>query len=155
LVIIARSVVLLLLLVPAACVAPPAPQYGSTVRPNAAAVPSGPAKSIRWNGVFSCTAHIEGRLPAITWTHVPFRQEGDRLSGVYTFTDHFKHKNSVVFSGSLSGNNARATVTSIRAGGSPNFTAEVSGSPALMTGQMMSGMSQSPVRVCTLALSAA
>ena len=152
---IARSAALLLLLLLGACGAPPTPQYGSTVLPPAAAVPSPSVKSIRWNGVFFCTAHVDGKLPAITWTHVPFRQEGDRLSGVYAFTDHFKHKNSVVFSGTLSGNNARAIVTAIRADGSSNFTAEVSGSPALMTGRMMSGMSQSPVRACTLALSAA
>ena len=152
--IIARSAALLPLLLLASCGSPPAPQYGSTVLPAVASV-SPPVKSIRWNGVFFCTAHVDGKLPAITWTHVPFRQVGDRLSGVYTFTDHFKHKNSVVFSGTLSGNNARATATAIRADGSPNFTAEVSGSPALMTGRMMSGMSQSPVRACTLALSAA
>ena len=145
----ARSVAVLLILLPAACGVPPAPQYGSTARPSVAAVP----KSTRLTGVFSCTAHVAGKLPAITWTHVPFRQEGDRLSGVYTFTDHFKHKNSVVFLGTISGNAARATVTSIRADGSPNFAADVSGTPALMTGPMMSGMSQSPVRACTLALS--
>ena len=105
--------------------------------------------------MFSCTAHVDGKLPAITWTRVPFRQEGDRLSGLYTFTDHFKHQNSVVFSGTLTGQSARASVTAVQANGSPNFTAEVSGSPAMMTGPMMSGMSQRPVRSCTLALSAA
>ena len=77
------------------------------------------------------------------------------MSGLYTFTDHFKHQNSVVFSGTLSGQSARTSVTAIRANGSPNFTAEVSGTPAMMTGSMMSGMSQRPVRSCTLALTAA
>ena len=137
-----------------ACAAPPATQY-EPARPSVAAAPGLPAKSVRWNGVFSCTAHVDGKLPAITWTRVPFRQEGDRLSGLYTFTDHFKHQNSVVFSGMLSGQSARVSVTAVQANGSPNFTAEVSGSPAMMTGPMMSGMSQRPVRSCTLALSAA
>src|SRR5215212_10733308 len=97
-------------------------------------VPSLPAKSVRWSDTFSCTAHVGSKLPALTWTRVPFRQEGDRLSGMHTFTDHFKHQNSVVFSGTLSGQSARASVTAIRADGSPNFTAEVSGTPAMMTG---------------------
>jgi hypothetical protein len=143
---------LLLAFLLSACAAPPATQYGPA-RPSAAAAPSAPAKSIRWNGVFSCTAHVGGKLPALTWTRVPFRQEGDRLSGLYTFKDHFKHQNSVVFSGTLSGQNAGAFVTAVRADGSPNFTAEVSGTPAMMTGRMMSGMSRRPVRSCTLALS--
>ena len=145
---------LLLVFLLTACAAPPRTQYGP-VRPSIAAASGAPAKSIRWNGIFSCTAHVEGKLPAIAWTRVPFRQEGDRLSGLYTFTDHFKHQNSVVFSGTLSGQSARTSVTAIRANGSPNFTAEVSGTPAMMTGPMMSGMSQRPVRSCTLTLSAA
>ena len=103
-----------------ACALPPATPYGP-------ARPIAPAKSSRWNGVFSCTAHVDGKLPVITWTRVPFRQEGDRLSGLYTFTDHFKHQNSVVFSGTLSGQSARASVTAVRTDGAPNFTAEVSG----------------------------
>jgi hypothetical protein len=144
---------LLLSLLPA-CAAPPATEYG-LARPSVAAAPSAPAKMIKWNGFFSCTAHVAGKLPAITWTRVPFRQEGDRLSGLYTFTDHFKHQNSVVFSGTLNGQNARASVTAVRANGSPNFTAEVSGTPTMMIGPMMSGMSRRPVRSCTLALSAA
>jgi hypothetical protein len=144
----------LLLSLLSACAAAPGSEYGFA-RPSAAAAPSAPAKSIKWNGVFSCTAHVAGKLPAITWTRVPFRQEGDRLSGLYTFTDHFKHLNSVVFSGTLNGRNARASVTAVRANGSPNFTAEVSGTPAMMIGPMMSGMSRRPVRSCTLALSAA
>ena len=79
---------------------------------------------VQWNGVFSCTAHIEGRLPAITMKDVPFRQEGDRVTGLYNFTDSFKHRNSVTFSGTMNGQSARIAVTAIRADGSPNFTAE-------------------------------
>ena len=138
-----------------ACAAPSPTQNGPAARPGIVAVPSAWAKSVRWNGVFSCAAHIDGKLPALTWTQIPFRQEGDRLSGLYTFTDHFKHQNSVVFSGTLSGQSARASVTAVRTNGSPNFTVEVSGAPAMMTGPMMSGMSRRPVRSCTLALSAA
>jgi hypothetical protein len=114
-----------------------------------------PIKLVRWNGLFSCTAHLDGRQPAITWKRIPFRREGDRLSGLYSFTDNFKHQDSVVFSGTLTGKNAHVTATAVRANGSSNFTAEMSGSPALMTGQMMSGMSQRPVRSCTLALTPA
>ena len=145
---------LLLTFLLAACAAPQPTQYGPA-RPSVAAAPGAPAKSVRLNGAFSCTAHVDGKLPAIIWTRVPFHQEGDRLSGLYTFTDHFKHQNSVVFSGTLSEQSARTSVTAIRANGSPNFTAEVSGTPAMMTGPMMSGMSQRPVRSCTLALTAA
>ncbi len=145
---------LLLAFLLAACAAPQPTQYGPA-RPSVAGAPGAPAKSIRWNGVFSCTAHVGGKLPAINWTRIPFRQEGDRLSGLYTFTDHFKHQNSVVFSGTLSGQSAQNSATAIRANGSPSFTAEVSGTPAMMTGSMMSGMSQRPVRSCTLALTAA
>src|SRR3954449_2840140 len=134
----------------AACAVPPATQYGPAAKPSVAAPPSAPTKSVRWNGAFSCTAHADSRLPAIIWTRVLFRQEGDRLSGFYTFTDHFKHQNSVVFSGTLSGQSAQTSVTAIRANGSPNFTAEVSGTPAMMAGSMMSGMSQRPVRSCHL-----
>jgi len=157
-VIAVRNAGLPLLLSPlllAACAVPPATQYGPAARPSVAAAPSAPTKFVRWNGAFSCTAHTDSRLPAIIWTRVPFRQEGDRLSGLCTFTDHFKHQNSVVFFGTLSGQSARTSVTAIRADGSPNFTAEVSGTPAMMTGSMMSGMSQRPVRSCTLALTAA
>lgn len=143
---------LLLVFLLAAC-AVPSHQFGPA-GPSVAAAPEAPAKSVRWNGAFSCTAHVDGKLPAITWTRIPFRQEGDRLSGLYTFSDHFKHQNSVVFSGTLNGQSARASVTAIRADGSPNFTAEVSGTPAMMIGLMVSGMSRRPVRSCTLALSA-
>jgi len=117
---------------------------------------TGPVPPVRssWHGDFSCTAHIGGNLPAITLQRVPFRQEGDQITGLSTFTDHFKHQNSVMFSGTLSGQTARVTVRAVRANGSPNFTAEMTGSRALMTGWMMSGMSRQPVRSCTLALSA-
>jgi len=132
-----------------------------------APAPSGPAVSqgaavaapkpgpVQWSGIFSCTAHIEGRLPAITMKGIPFRQEGDRITGLYNFTDSFKHRNSVAFSGTMSGQSARIAVTAIRADGAPNFTADMSGSAASMTGQMMSGASQRPVRLCTLALTPA
>jgi hypothetical protein len=142
----------LLLCVPllAACAAPN--QYGSGNGQSGAIAPSVPAKPIHWSGVFSCTAHIDGRQPAIIWRGIPFRQEGDRLSGLYTFTDNFKYRDSVVFSGSLTGQSAQLTVTAVRTNGSPNFTAEMSGSRSFLTGPMMSGMSQQPVRSCTLAL---
>ena len=55
----------------------------------------------------------------------PFRQEGDRLTGLYIFVDHFKHQNSVTFSGTLSGQSMRVDVTAVRSDGSPNFTAEM------------------------------
>jgi hypothetical protein len=120
-------------------------------------IAAGPGAAVRsnWNGDFSCTAHIDGKLPAITWRRIPFRQEGDRVTGLYNFTDHFSHQNSVMFSGTLSGQNGRVDVTAVRTSGSPNFTAEMTGSRALMTGRMMSGVSRRPVRSCTLALSAA
>jgi hypothetical protein len=74
---------------------------------------------------------------------------------LYIFTDHFNHRNSVMFSGTLNGQSARVDVTAVRTDGSPNFTAEMTGSRELMTGWMMPGMSRRPVRSCTLALSAA
>jgi hypothetical protein len=86
---------------------------------------------------------------------IRFRQEGDRVTGLYTFTDSFKHRNSVMFSGTVNGQSARIAVTAIRADGSPNFTADMLGSPASMTGHMMSGVSQRSVRLCTLALTPA
>ena len=152
----ARVLLLLLPLLLVACAPPSVPnQYGPQGRQSIPAAPSSPAKSVAWNGVFSCTAHVDGKLPAISWRRIPFRQEGDRLTGLYSFTDHFKHQDSVVFSGTLSGQGARVFVTAVRANGSPNFTAEMTGSRGLMSGWMMSGMSQRPVRSCTLALSAA
>jgi len=86
---------------------------------------------------------------------IPFRQESGRITGLYPFTDSFKQRNSVIFSGTLNGQSARVAVTAVRANGSNNFTADMSGSPAAMTGQMMSGASQRPVRLCTLALTPA
>src|SRR3954454_14610154 len=115
----------------AACAVPPATQYGPAAKPSVAAAPGAAAKSVRWNGVFSCTAHADSGLPAIILTRVPFRQEGDRLSGLYTFTDHFKYENSVVFSGSLLVQRARTSVTPILADGSPTSPAEMSGPPAM------------------------
>jgi hypothetical protein len=82
---------MLLPLLLTACAASVPNQYGPTGGQSIPAVPGAPAKSIAWNGVFSCTAHIDGKLPAITWKRIPFRQEGDRLTGLYSFTDHFKH----------------------------------------------------------------
>jgi hypothetical protein len=118
------------------------------------ASPGTPVRS-NWNGDFSCTAHTDRRLPAITWKRIPFRQESDRIIGFYNFTDHFKHQNSVMFSGTLSGQSAQVNATAVRTDGSPNFTAEMTGSRVLMTGPMMSGLSRQPVRSCTLILSAA
>jgi hypothetical protein len=137
----------------AACSTPR--DYGSASRQNIVTVPSTPVKSTSWNGDFLCTAHIEGKLPAIAWRRIPFRQEGDRVTGLYTFTDYFGHQNSVMFSGILSGQSAQIDVTAVRTNGSPNFTVKMIGSRASMTGQMMSGMSRQPVRSCTLALNAA
>jgi hypothetical protein len=115
-------------------------------------VPIGP---ILWAGAFSCTAYIEGGLPAISWRKIPFRQEGDHLTGLYRFKDNFGHQDSVVFAGSLTGGTAHVAATAVREDGSSNFTVEMTGSPASMTGQMMSGTSQRPVRSCTLALTVA
>src|SRR5580704_11267044 len=118
----------LLLLVPllAACAVPPN-QYGSGNQQSVAIAPSVPAKPLHWSGVFRCTAHVDGRQPAITWKGIPFQQEGDRLSGLYTFTDNFKYRDSVVFSGSMTEQSARLMATAVRTNGSPNFTAEMSG----------------------------
>jgi hypothetical protein len=151
----AHSVRLPLLLLPillSACAVPATSRYGLSGRPNVTAAPAPPVKSVQLSGVLSCTAHIDGKLPAATWKPIPFRLEGDRLSGLYTFTDNFKHDDSMVFSGILTGQGGRVTATAVRADGSPNFTIELVGSPTSMTGQMMSGMSQRPVRSCTLAL---
>ena len=80
----------------------------------------------------SCTADRDGKLPPITWRQIPFRQENIRLTGLYSFTDHFKHQNSVMFSGTLSGQNGRVDVTAVRRDGAPNFTVELTGSQVLM-----------------------
>jgi hypothetical protein len=141
------------LLLLTACGVPRGPDaYEAPGRQSIATAQGVPVKPVAWSGAFSCTAHIDGQLPAITWNGIPFRQEGDRLTGLHTFIDSFDHRNSVVFSGTLAGQHAQVSVTSVRSNGSPNFTAEMTGSPASMAGQMMSGMSQRPVRLCTLAL---
>jgi hypothetical protein len=154
-----RPASLLLLLPPLLLVAcsapPPSNQAAPAGKQGVASAPAIPVKPVHWNGIFSCTAHVEGRLPAITWRRIPFRQEGDRLTGLYTFTDSFKYQDSVIFSGTLAAQTAKVTVTAMRANGSQNFTVEMAGRPALMTGTMMSGTSQSPVRSCTLVLTGA
>ena len=114
-----------------------------------------PTEPVPLSGTFACTANIEAGLPAITWRQIPFRQEGDKLTGLYAFKDSFGYQDSVIFSGSLIGGSARVGVTAVRKDGSSNFTADVAGSPASMTGQMMSGTSQHPVRSCSLALTVA
>jgi hypothetical protein len=114
-----------------------------------------PVEPVPLKGAFSCTAYDEGHLPAITWRQIPFRQEGDRLTGLYKFKDSFGHQDSVVFNGTISGQIAQVTVTAVRADGSSNFTANMTGRPDAMTGQMMLGTSQRPVRLCSLALMAA
>jgi hypothetical protein len=151
-----RLATFVLALLVAGCTAPYpyAPGGGQNVNPpvNPLRVPVEP---VLLNGSFSCTAYVEGGLPAISWPRIPFRQEGDRLTGLYTFKDSFGHQDSVVFNGTLSIGTARVTVTAVRADGSSNFTAEMIGSPTSMSGQMMLGTSQRPVRLCSLALSAA
>jgi hypothetical protein len=130
----------------------PRNQYGSGNQQSVAVAPSVPAKPLHWSGVFSCTAHLDGRQLAITWRGIRFRQDGDRLTGLYTFTGNFKYRDLVVFSSSLTGQGAQLTATAVRTNGSRNFTAKMSGSRSFLTGLVMSGMSQQPVRSCTLAL---
>ena len=113
-----------------------------------------PVEPVPLSGTFWCTANIEAGLPAIAWRRIPFRQEGDKLTGLYAFRDSFGYQDSVIFSGSLIGGSARVGVTAVRKDGSSNFTVDMTGSPASMTGQMMSGTSQHPVRSCSLALTA-
>jgi hypothetical protein len=113
-----------------------------------------PVEPIPLIGSFSCTAYVEGGLPAITWPRIPFRREGDRLTGLYNFRDSFGHQDSVVFNGALSRAIAYVLVTAVRADGSSNFTADLAGSPSSMSGQMMLGTSQRPVRLCSLSLTA-
>jgi hypothetical protein len=136
-----------------ACSAPPGT---SSIAPggaqNVPAATAPPVKPIQFAGVFSCTAHVDGKLPAITWKGIPFRLENDRLSALYTFTDSFKHQDAVMFSGTLTGQSGRITATALRADGSPNFTVEMAGTPISMIGPMMQGQSQRPVRSCTLVL---
>jgi hypothetical protein len=153
----ARNASLLLFVLPlllSACGLPTPIQSGS-VSNGGSVVAGSPASAVQWNGTFSCTAHIEGKLPAITMKGIPFRQESGRVTGLYTFTDSFKNRNSVMFSGILNGQSARVAVTAVRVNGATNFTADMIGSPASMTGSMMSGVSQRPVRLCTLALTPA
>ena len=153
----ARNVGLLVLMLPllsSAC-GLPSPTRSGSVSNGGTAVAGSPAGAVQWNGTFSCTAHIEGKLPAITMKGIPFRQKSGRVTGLYTLTDSFKHRNSVIFSGALNGQSARVAVTAVRANGSTNFTADMIGSPTSMSGQMMSGVSQRPVRLCTLALTPA
>lgn len=114
-----------------------------------------PVVPVRLTGSFSCTAYLEGGLPAITWQRIPFSQEGDRLIGLHTFKDSFGHPDSVFFNGALSGGDARVIVTAVRADGSSNFTADLAGTPAAMSGQMMFGTSHRAVRLCSLTLTAA
>lgn len=130
------------------CAAPPSNQNAI----NPARIPVEPVALI---GSFSCSAYVEGGLPAIAWRGIHFSQEGDRLTGLYTFKDNFGHQDSVVFNGTLGRGTARVLVTAVRADGSSNFTADLAGSPAAMTGQMMLGTSQRAVRSCSLALAAA
>jgi hypothetical protein len=114
-----------------------------------------PVEPVPLSGTFACTANIEAGLPAITWRGIPFRQEGAKLTGLYAFRDSFGYQDSVIFSGSLIGGRARVEVTAVRKDGSSNFTADMTGTPASITGPMMSGTSQHPVRSCSLALTAA
>jgi hypothetical protein len=131
------------------------PMQPEAVRGPGVAVSGSPSRVVEWSGIFSCTAHIQGRLPAITLRDIPFRQESGRITGLYTFIDSFKQRNSVMFLGTLEGQGARVGVTAVRANGATNFTAEMTGNPASMTGRMMSGVSRRPVRLCTLALTPA
>jgi hypothetical protein len=140
----ARRLLLLVPLVVTACVSPPPDEY----RTPAAALPV----KHDWKGVFSCSRHFERTLPAITWKRIPFHQEDNRLTGLYTFTDAFNYRDSVMFSGTVNKSDARMTVTAVRADGATNFTADLMGSRQWMTGQMMTGASLRPVRFCTLAL---
>ena len=114
-----------------------------------------PITPIPLTGLFSCTAYSEAGLPAITWREIPFRQEGERVTGLYKFKDNFGHRDSVVFNGTVSEAAARVMVTAVRADGSSNFTVDMIGRPASMTGQMMLGTSRRAVRLCTLALAPA
>jgi hypothetical protein len=114
-----------------------------------------PTEPVPLSGTFACTGNIEAGLPVITWRRIPFRQEGEKLTGLYAFKDSFGYQDSVLFSGSHDGGSARVGVTAVRKDGSSNFTADMTGTPASMTGEMMSGTSQHPVRSCSLALTAA
>jgi hypothetical protein len=145
-----RLIPLVLAFLLAGCAAPNS--YG-TARDQSAINPLRiPVEPVLLTGTFSCTPYVEGGLPAITWRRIPFRQEGDRLTGLYTFKDSFGHQDSVVFNGAMTGATAHVMVTAVRADGSSNFTADMIGNQASMKGQMMSGTSQQAVRRCSLAL---
>src|SRR5262249_54315292 len=138
-VIVVRNVALVplaLALLLEACAAP-TPYAPTTINPLRV-----PIEPVNLTGAFSCTAYNEGKLPAIVWRQIPFRQEGDRLIGIYNFKDSFGYRDSVVFNGTISGGTARVTVTAVRSDGSSNFTADMAGAPSAMTGQMMLGTSQ-------------
>jgi hypothetical protein len=147
---VAAGPLLLVLLTAGAPTAYPPDRYQSGINPLRI-----PTEPVAVSGAFACTANIEAGLPAITWRRIPFRQEGDKLTGLYAFKDSFGYQDSVIFSGTLMGGSARVEATAVRKDGSSNFTAELIGSPVSMTGQMMSGTSQHAVRSCTLALTAA
>jgi hypothetical protein len=146
------AILVLPLLLLGACSAPPMTSIAPGGKQNVPAATAPPVKPLQLNGVFSCTAHVDGKLPAITWKQIPFRLENDRLSALYTFTDSFKHQDSVMFSGTLTGQSGRITATAVRTDGSPNFSVEMAGTPTSMIGPMMQGQSQRPVRSCTLVL---
>jgi hypothetical protein len=57
-----------------------------------------PVEPVPLSGTFACTANVEAGLPAITWRRIPFRQEGDKLTGLYGFRDSFGYQDSVMFS---------------------------------------------------------
>ena len=82
----------------------------------------------------------------------PVSPGGRPYDGLYTFKDSFGYQDSVIFAGNMAGGAARVTATAVRKDVSSNFTAELTGRPAAMEGEMMSGTSQRPVRYCTLAL---
>ncbi len=142
-----RLVPLVLGLLLAGCGAPSPDGNQSAVNPLRI-----PVEPVPLTGTFSCTAYVEGNLPPINWRQIPFRQEGNRLSGLYNFKDSFGHQDSVIFDGTLTEGSAWIMVTGVRADGASNFTAEMIGNPASMSGRMMLGASQRVVRQCTLAL---
>ena len=144
---------LLLVLTAAGCAAPkPDTPDGGHTTLDPSRVPVAP---VPLTGAFLCTAYLEGGLPAITWQRIPFTQEGNRLTGLHAFKDSFVRQDSVFFNGALSGGGARVIVTAVRADGSSNFTADLTGTPTAMTGQMMFGTSHRAVRLCSLSLTAA
>jgi hypothetical protein len=87
---------LLVLLTACAPTAYPPDRYQSGINPLRI-----PTEPVAVSGAFACTANIEAGLPAITWRRIPFRQEGDKLTGLYAFKDSFGYQDSVIFSGTL------------------------------------------------------